>query len=135
MWLPYLTGVRDRLAVLPGVKTCRIGLEVSLSAEDYPMIRLVPARMTRVASDRLKRQMELTVYYGAPLVESDESAEAQWDALFALEALIIDALSFGSGYLVLFIDTTPGFVTQEQTAHNLHFQVFASRFQITTHVP
>ena len=36
--MPTLDGLRDALAQLPGVQTCRIGLEANLSPGDYPMI-------------------------------------------------------------------------------------------------
>ena len=37
---------RDALADIPGVVSCKIGIEKNLSPADYPMIRLVPSRLS-----------------------------------------------------------------------------------------
>ena len=39
-----LEAVRNALAALPGVTTCKIGMEDNISPADYPLIRIVPGR-------------------------------------------------------------------------------------------
>ena len=41
----HLDGLRAALAKLPGVRTCKIGLETNISPGDYPMIRIVPSEI------------------------------------------------------------------------------------------
>ena len=41
-----LEAARDALAAIAGVASCKIGLEANISPASYPLIRLVPARIT-----------------------------------------------------------------------------------------
>jgi len=41
--MALLETIRNKLATVPGVKTCKIGLEANILPEDYPMVRLVPS--------------------------------------------------------------------------------------------
>lgn len=71
-----LTGLRDCLAGAGGAKTCRIGLEASISPDDYPIIRIIPSE----TEERVNNGGELatlTIYYGHPVDESstDEDGE------------------------------------------------------------
>jgi hypothetical protein len=40
-----LTLIKTVLASVPGTATCRIGLEAAITADDYPVIRIVPTRL------------------------------------------------------------------------------------------
>jgi len=42
--MALLQTIRDKLATVPGVKTCKIGLEANISPDDYPMVRLAACR-------------------------------------------------------------------------------------------
>ena len=41
-----LEAARDALALIAGVASCKIGLEANISPADYPLIRVVPSRLT-----------------------------------------------------------------------------------------
>lgn len=89
---PLLSGLRDHLAgAVPGVTTCRIGLEANMTPADYPMIRLVPSRVLdgQVIG---RRAVEGLLYFGQPIHEATGGLEAEWSSLLALEAQIIGAL-------------------------------------------
>ncbi len=62
------------LAAIPGVNTCRIGLEASLTPDDYPIIRLVPSSLAPSSLGAINgpRILSLTVYFGAQLLEATE---------------------------------------------------------------
>ena len=85
--------IKARLAVLPGVKTCKIGLEANLVAEDYPIVRLVPSRIApldpRGGIDALN---PLLIYYGWNLLEVDVGLEAIYEKLFAWRDAIRTAM-------------------------------------------
>lgn len=82
-----LEAARDALAVISGVASCKIGIEANISPADYPMIRLVPVRLTpgRPYHDRT---CEVLIYFGARIAAS-EGLEAVYEALFDLEAEIL----------------------------------------------
>lgn len=42
---PLLASLKAALATVPDVMSCKIGLEANMTAEDYPMIRIVPSRL------------------------------------------------------------------------------------------
>jgi hypothetical protein len=85
-----LETARDALALITGVASCKIGLEANLSPADYPMIRLVPARIIP-GRPYHGRECETLVYFGAPIANS-EGMEEVYQALFALEAEILTVL-------------------------------------------
>lgn len=85
-----LQTLRDALAALPGVATCKVGLEPNIGPADYPLVRIVPSRITPGAPYH-KRSAECLIYFGAPIVAS-EGTEAVYSALFDLEAAIIGVL-------------------------------------------
>ena len=37
--------VRDTLAAVEGVATCKVGREANMTPADYPMVRIVPMRL------------------------------------------------------------------------------------------
>lgn len=82
--------LRDALAEIAGVVTCRIGLEANISPADYPMIRVVPVR-TVPGRPYQNRTAELLLYFGAQIANS-EGLEAVYAALFDLEADMLLAL-------------------------------------------
>lgn len=124
-----LTGVRDALALLEGVQTCRIGIEPDISAVDYPIVRLVPSVLRR--SDTTPRDVvDLLVYYGE-LSHAFEAGgiQAQYEWLLIMEGRIRLALIQGAKHpdgwradwqeTVLDEDRLPG------------YKLFASRFLLS----
>lgn len=81
---------RDALAAIPGVASCKIGLELNISPADYPLIRIVPSRIVP-GRPYGNRTAECLVYFGTPLTNS-EGLEQVYADLFALESQIITVL-------------------------------------------
>jgi hypothetical protein len=82
-----LEAARDALAVIAGVASCKVGLEVNISPADYPLVRLVPVRITPGVPYG-NRTAEVLIYFGAPTANSEGLEEVYRD-LFALEANIL----------------------------------------------
>lgn len=85
-----LLAARDALAALDLVESCAIGLEAGISPNDYPLVRLVPARFTP-GRPFGNRTCELLVYFGAKITKS-EGLEEVYRGLFELEKAILDTL-------------------------------------------
>lgn len=82
-----LTTARDALATIPGVASCKIGIESNIGPADYPMIRLVPSRITP-GRPYHKRTSEVLIYFGTQTAHS-EGLETVYANLFTLEASIL----------------------------------------------
>ena len=98
--LPALESLRDTLgAVTWGlgerVKTAKVGLEAGLSADDYPMVRVVPSviRPSDLADEHFGlRCRETLIYFGMPIAEADDGLESLYASLFEMELALINAL-------------------------------------------
>lgn len=101
---PVLVALRDRLAGVAGIVTCRIGLEANMTPADYPMVRIVPSRVDYGAVIG-RRKTECLVYFGKPVHEFTAGLEALYSDLLALEALLIDAALTGSGFYCQYLET------------------------------
>lgn len=82
--------MRVALAAIPGVASCRIGIEANIGPGDYPMIRLVPARII-AGRPYQARECDTLIYFGAPIANSEGMALV-YQTLFALEARILTVL-------------------------------------------
>jgi hypothetical protein len=100
-----LEAARDALALVPGVASCRIGLEQGITAADYPLIRLVPSRITP-GRPYNNRTAQCLVYFGMDTTAAEAGGlEAVYAALFGLEAEIIERLrALGHRYLETITD-------------------------------
>jgi hypothetical protein len=125
-----LTLIKTTLASVPNTVTCQIGLEAAITADDYPLIRIVPTRLLP-ASEGYQRGMEVLIYFGAPLLEVKDGLEAVYEELLEMEAAILDAMRFtlihsvrdqGLFVRVQYIDT----ITDEDRLPL--YKLFASRF-------
>lgn len=85
-----LETMRDALAAITGVASCKIGLEANIGPADYPLIRLVPARIIP-GRPYSARECETLIYFGAPIANS-EGMELVYAELFELEAAILAVL-------------------------------------------
>jgi len=103
--LATLEAARDALALIPDVASCKIGLEQGITAADYPLIRLVPSRITP-GRPYGQRTAECLVYFGMDITAADAGGlEAVYAALFGLEAEIIERLrTLGHRYLETITD-------------------------------
>jgi hypothetical protein len=98
-----LTTTRDALALIPGVASCRVGMEDNISPSDYPLIRLVPSTLTPGAPYGA-RTIDTLITFGAQVTES-EGLEAVYAALFDLELAIREAVrALGGRYLTTVTD-------------------------------
>jgi len=98
MMMGTLEGLRDALATIPGVSSCKVGLEANISPADYPLIRFVPSRI--VPGDLLAggSTAELLIYFGADIGAAESGGlEAVYAALFELESAIRGKISDASG--------------------------------------
>ena len=102
---PALEAARNALALIAGVATCKIGIEPGIAPNDYPMIRLVPSRITP-GKPYGNRSAETLVYFGAPIGAADSGdLEAVYAGLFALEESIIAAVkALGGRYIETITD-------------------------------
>lgn len=82
--------IRDALAELAGVASCRIGLEANISPADYPLVRIVPVRITPGRPYR-NRTAECLIYFGTPIANA-EGMETVYAELFELEAELLRTL-------------------------------------------
>lgn len=104
MMMAALEGLRNALAALPGVATCRIGLEANITPEDYPLIRVVPSRVSD-ASVIGKSRAEVLIYFGMPIAPFDDTPDTQgrvrleklYAALFDMESAVREALATQGG--------------------------------------
>lgn len=89
-----LESLKTALAGLPGVQTCRIGLEDNITPDDYPIIRIVPSQHQREGLALMK--CEALIYFGAPIQAFDDvpdtdgrvRLEKLYASLFDMDAAI-----------------------------------------------
>jgi hypothetical protein len=102
--MDLLEAIKTSLATIPGVTSCRIGLEDNITPDDYPLIRIVPSNMqpgqATVSGTMLTRRGEILIYFGMPVQPFDDTADGSgrvrlekvYAALFDLEADILTKL-------------------------------------------
>lgn len=127
-----LTLIKTVLASVPGIASCRIGLEAAITADDYPIIRIVPTRLIPQEVGQ-RRQMELLIYFGAPLLEASDGLEAVYETLLEMEQSIKDALTLtvvktardqGQYLKTQYMET----ITDEDRLP--HYKLFAMRWRV-----
>ncbi len=89
-----LETLRNALADIDGVCTCKIGVEANISPASYPLIRIVPTRIT--ASKYNKRISEVSIYFGYNVTES-QGLELVYEKLLDLEEEIIKTVYANNG--------------------------------------
>lgn len=105
-----LRALRDALAALPGVSSSRIGVEATISPDDYPAVRLVPAGIAvpgYAASlpNGSVREHTVRVHFGVPQHEFEDGLEGLYDALAQLERKLIDGLPITGPYPARYVRT------------------------------
>ena len=90
-----LTLIKTTLAAAPGVASCKIGLEAAITADDYPLVRIVLSRMVPQEAHSTRRQMELLIYFGAPVLEASDGLEKVYETLLAMETALRDRMTVG----------------------------------------
>jgi hypothetical protein len=102
--MDLLDSLKSTLATIPGVMTCRIGLEDNITPDDYPIIRIVPSSAGQGAA-YAHRKIELLIYFGMPIQAFDDSPDSSgrvrleklYAALLDMEAAIMTAISRAGG--------------------------------------
>ena len=128
-----LTLIEETLAALPGVASCKIGIEANVTAASYPLVRIVPTRLQADDPDMAKATLSVTVYFGNALLEAADGLETVYEELLELEALIREAVLFaapraawqnGERLAITYLDT----VFDEDRL--VHYKLMASRFEV-----
>lgn len=90
---------RDALALISGVSTCKIGLEVGICPDDYPLVRIVPVRITP-GKPYSGRTAECLIYFGQQIGQADSGGlEAVYESLSTLEAaILVEVKALGGRY-------------------------------------
>lgn len=132
---PYalLTLIKTTLAAIPGVVSCKIGLEANITPADYPLIRLVPSRLQPPAEGATRRGMELLIYCGTPLLEASDGLEAVYEELLELEGAILEAVQFA----VIQAGLSAGAFLRTEHVETItdedrlpHYKLFAMRWRV-----
>lgn len=100
-----LQAARDTLAAIPGVASCKVGLEAGIGPADYPLVRVVPSRITP-GRPYGGRTVDAVVYFGVNRsVTEDGGLEAVYSALFDMETAIRSAVAgLGGRYIETITD-------------------------------
>lgn len=102
--LAPLVALRDALAVIPGVQTCKIGLESNMTPEDYPIVRLVPSTI-RNGGALTRRRVGVLIYFGKPIHEFTAGLEDLWAELLDMERQVIDVVETTPGLAGFYLET------------------------------
>lgn len=103
--MPVLTSLRNTLAAVPGVVTCKIGIEANMTPADYPMVRIVPSVTRPSALLDVIRSHECLIYFGQPVHEFEAGLEALYTGIFALEVALINALPLSGEWVARWQET------------------------------
>lgn len=101
--MSLLETLRDALAMVTGVQTCKIGMEANLTPADYPMVRLVPSTVRQINISM--REIDLVVYFGQPIHEFTAGLEALYESLFTMEAELLAAAKAQTSMMVTYEET------------------------------
>lgn len=91
--LAAIDSLTEAAAETPPHGSCGIGLDGNISPSAYPLIRLVPSRLTP-GRPYGNRTIETLIYFGAQRANS-AGMEAVYTALFTMEAEILEVLREG----------------------------------------
>ena len=128
-----LTQIKETLATIPTIASCKIGLEANITPSDYPLIRIVPTRLTPEDEVGHDATLDVTVYFGDALLESSDGLETVYAGLFTLEAAIREAILFtakrtawlaGNTMTARYVDTL---FDEDRLPH---YKMMASRFAV-----
>ena len=113
MMMSTLEQARDALRACPTIVaaqaepvpkgSCKVGIEANISPSSYPMIRVVPSRITP-GKPYAGRSSETLLYFGTQTTNS-QGLENVYDNLFTLEAEMLAVLkSLGARYIETITD-------------------------------
>ena len=102
--IDILTALRDQLATVAGVQTCKIGMEANITPADYPIVRIVPSTVT-YSPVIGRRRIDVVVYFGQPIHEFTGGLEALYTSMMALETLLLNAATATPNVYVEYTET------------------------------
>jgi hypothetical protein len=125
-----LEGLRDALALVPDVNTCRIGLEADIAPDDYPIVRVVPTQ-AKPSGFIGRQKVEVLIYFGLPIQAFDDEQDAAgrvrleklYAKLFGMEAEVLAVVTAQNG---IYLET----MTDEDRLDT--FKIMAIRATIDT---
>jgi hypothetical protein len=117
-----LTALQTALSRVSGVASCKIGLEANITADDYPLIRLVPSVM-KPSEVWPRQKMELLIYGGVKN-HAFEGMDVVYAEMFALEAAIRARMEQGGSWVAVWEET----VWDEDRLP--HYKLFAMRWRV-----
>lgn len=123
---PVLTSVREALAAVEGVRTCKIGMEASITPDDYPLVRLVPTKLEEGVARGQVNAIETLVYFGLAVHEFEGGLEALYEQLFARWVALMDAMRRASA-----VHSVQHLETILDEDRNEAFKLLAIRVRIT----
>ena len=135
-----LAWLRDALAGIADVQTCRIGFEPDVLPDAYPIARVVPltvSRMPQSQAVQVMRQVEVIVYLGVashdfeqPASETDNTGtEGLWRRLFDLESAVLAAIPKTGAYSARWIETVTD-ETMPEAERNPAFRMIGMRMVV-----
>ena len=86
-----LVSVRDALAKVAGVKTCKIGMEPEITPEDYPLVRIVPSILRDGVPRGVARECEALLYFGLNVHDFEGGLEAVYAKMLEFEQQLLAA--------------------------------------------
>jgi len=101
--MTLLENLRNKLATVAGVKTCKIGMEANITPDDYPIVRLVPSTVRQ--KNVYMRECDLIVYFGQPIHEFTGGLESLYTSLFTMEAALLAAARSITSIVVIYDET------------------------------
>ena len=122
--MPILRELAQVLGEVEGVKTSRVGLEATITPEDYPIVRIVPSAIRPGSMLAGTRQTECLVYFGAPVHEFTEGMDGLYASLLGMESALIDALPRAGDWVARWVET----ITDEDRGEA--FKMMALRVEI-----
>jgi hypothetical protein len=97
--------IKEGLATIPGITSCDIGIESNLTADAYPLIRIVPT-ILRDAANSARDVMEVDVYYAQLMQEFDGGLQGIYEWLMTQESAIKnEMLASCRGFFVEYRET------------------------------
>ena len=86
-----LVSVRDALAKVADVKTCKIGMEHDITPADYPLVRIVPSVLRDGVPRGVARECEALIYFSLNVHEFEDGLEAVYAKMLEFEQQLLAA--------------------------------------------
>ena len=115
-----LVDVKEKLSMIPDIKSLKIGLEIGVGSKDCPFIRIIAGNDVK---DCGYRNIDVNIVYGFDVKNKD--LELMYEKLYALQEQIIESLQYKTSIGDCFYIST---TTDEDRLSNLKSSI--SHFKI-----